>query len=64
MCQSMKITVLPGKTIQGFTKVNPISDCRKLSGDAFANCIIISFQVFSETSPTFSEFLLCPYSSR
>ena len=44
-----------GKTFEGFTKVNPISGYGELSGDAFANHITLSFLVFSETFPTFSD---------
>ena len=46
----MKITVWLGKdyvwlgkTLEGFTKLNPVSDYGKLSGDAFADRIIIRF---------------------
>ena len=36
----LKITVWLGKTFKGFTKLNPKSDYRKLSGDGFADRII------------------------
>ena len=54
--QSIKIHVdyRLTKKLKYFTKLNSISDYGKLSRDAFADLIIILFQVFSETSPTFS----------
>ena len=39
----LKTTVWPDKTFQGYTKLNPICDYGKLSGDAFANRIIMFF---------------------
>ena len=70
LCQSiktycLKITVwlgkdyrLTGKTFQGFEKLTHKRDYGRLSGDAFANGIIIPFKVFSKTSLIFSgEYL-------
>ena len=39
----VNITILHGKTFKGFTKVNPVSDYRKLLGDAFEDCTLIPF---------------------
>ena len=47
--------------MKGFKKLNPMSDYGKLSGDTFADRIIISFEIFSETSPTSGESLILYY---
>ena len=37
--QSMKIPVWLGKTFEGFTKLNPVSDYGELSSDDFSDLI-------------------------
>ena len=57
----MRITVWLGNgyrlTLKVLKKLNPISDYGRLPGNAFADHIIIPFWTFSETSPTFSDYV-------
>ena len=44
-CENIKITVWLDKTFPGFTKLNPISNYRKLSSEALANYRTFPFRL-------------------
>ena len=61
ICQSMKITVWLGKTFQGFTKLNTISDYGKLSGDAFGGSYNNAFFGGSHNNTPLTDRIIIPF---